>query len=283
MYATIMGVRRHASCSSQEEPACTREDLAVNTSKAKMPPGCPRSPHRKERSTTASLIRWTRTSWPRTRCDTSARPSLPSQPTPWRSPAGAVELIDVEYEVLPPVLNQLDALDKDAPLVHPISVATTTSKRFSASTRYQHSQRDRIRKATSTWFPEPPGSSSVSTQTSVQQRPVGKPMSPSSSGSRRRGEHLDERAVPSRSRDLFCRAFNLPLNKSGVIPHVGGGSVARRDPPRALLACLCERQEGGQSSSMRAGRKSSVCCPAEAPTYKIKTGVAADGRSPPRS
>jgi len=30
----------------------------------------------------------------------------------------AVDLIDVEYEVLPPVLNQLDALDENSPLVH---------------------------------------------------------------------------------------------------------------------------------------------------------------------
>ncbi len=31
----------------------------------------------------------------------------------------AVELIDVEYEVLPPVLSQLDALEDSAPRVHP--------------------------------------------------------------------------------------------------------------------------------------------------------------------
>src|SRR5271157_5374939 len=31
----------------------------------------------------------------------------------------AVDLIDVEYEVLPPVLSQLEALKKDAPRVHP--------------------------------------------------------------------------------------------------------------------------------------------------------------------
>src|SRR5208283_5079720 len=31
----------------------------------------------------------------------------------------AVDLIDVEYEVLPPVLSQMDALDESSPLVHP--------------------------------------------------------------------------------------------------------------------------------------------------------------------
>ena len=31
----------------------------------------------------------------------------------------AVELIDVTYEVLPPVLSQMEALDPGAPRVHP--------------------------------------------------------------------------------------------------------------------------------------------------------------------
>ena len=82
-------------------------------------------------------------------------------------------------------------------------------------------------------------------------------------------------------RDLFCHAFKLPLNKVRVvIPHVGGGFGGKAGIHlEPLVACL-SRKAGGRPVKFQATREEEfrlLPC-RSALTYRIKTGVLADGR-----
>ena len=66
-------------------------------------------------STTAT---WRATSWRARRRSTRATPSPPSPPPAPRSPRQALKLIEVEYEVLPHVIDVVEAMQPGAPLLH---------------------------------------------------------------------------------------------------------------------------------------------------------------------
>ena len=86
---------------------------------------------------------------------------------------------------------------------------------------------------------------------------------------------------PFTVRDLFCRAFNLPLNKVRVvIPHVGGGFGGKAGiHVEPSVACL-SRKSGGRPVKFQASREEefSLLPCRSALTYRIKTGIAANGR-----
>jgi CO/xanthine dehydrogenase Mo-binding subunit len=196
----------------------------------------------------------------------------------------AVELIDVEYEVLPPVLNQLDALDKDAPLVHPdLGSYDYVKAVFSPQPGTNIPNVTRIRKgdidvgfAEAAWIVE-----REYTNPSVQHVPLETHVA---IVEWKVGDEVNiwtSAQSPFTVRDLFCRAFNLPLNKVRVvIPHVGGGFGGKAGIHlEPLLACL-SRKAGGRPVKFHASREEefSLLPCRSGLTYKIKTGVAADGR-----
>jgi CO/xanthine dehydrogenase Mo-binding subunit len=195
----------------------------------------------------------------------------------------AADLVKVDYEILPPVLNHMDALKPDAPLVHPELGSYDYVPVFSPQPGTNIPNLSKLRKgdvekgfAESEWIVE-----REYTNPSVQHVPM--------------ETHVaivewkvgDEVTIwtsaqsPFTVRNLFCYAFKLPLNKVRVIvPHVGGGFGGKAGIHlEPLLACL-SRKAGGRPVKMQATREEefSLLPCRSALTYRIKTGVRSDGR-----
>ena len=195
----------------------------------------------------------------------------------------AVDLIEVEYEVLPAVLNHMDALKPDAPLVHPNLGSYDYVPVFSPQPNTNIPNLSRLRKgdvekgfAESEWIIE-----REYTNPSVQHVPMETHVAIVA------WKNGDEVTIwtsaqsPFTVRNLFCYTFKLPLNKVRVIiPHVGGGFGGKAGIHlEPLLACL-SRKAGGRPVKMQASREEefSLLPCRSALTYKIKTGVRSDGK-----
>ena len=197
--------------------------------------------------------------------------------------ARAVELIEVEYEPLPPVLNHVDALADDAPRVHPdLGSYEYVEAAFTPHPGTNIANLTKLRKgdvekgfAESEWVVE-----REYTNPSVQHVPmethvcivewkVGDDVTIWSSAQ-----------SPFTVRSLFCYAFKLPLNKVRVVvPHVGGGFGGKAGIHlEPLVACL-SRKAGGRPVKLQATREEefSLLPCRSALTYRIKTGVREDG------
>src|ERR1039458_393516 len=196
----------------------------------------------------------------------------------------AVDLIDVEYEVFPPVLSQLDALDENSPLVHPdLGSYDYVKAVFSPQPGTNIPNVTRIRKgdidvgfAEAAWIVE-----REYTNPSVQHVPLETHVA---IVEWKVGDEVNiwtSAQSPFTVRDLFCHAFKLPHNKVRVvIPHVGGGFGGKAGIHlEPLLACL-SRKAGGRPVKFHASREEefSLLPCRSALTYRIKTGVGADGR-----
>ena len=196
----------------------------------------------------------------------------------------AVELIDVEYEVLPPVLNQMEALQESSPRVHPdLGSYDYVKAVFSPQPGTNIPNITRIRKgdveagfAEANWIVE-----REYTNPSVQHVPMETHVA---IVEWKAGDEVNiwtSAQSPFTVRDLFCRTFKLPHNKVRVvIPHVGGGFGGKAGIHlEPLLACL-SRKAGGRPVKFHASREEefSLLPCRSALTYKIKTGVAANGR-----
>jgi CO/xanthine dehydrogenase Mo-binding subunit len=195
----------------------------------------------------------------------------------------AVELIEVEYEVLPAVLNHMDALKPGAPLVHPDLGSYDYVPVFSPQAGTNIPNLSKLRKgdvekgfADSAWIIE-----REYTNPSVQHVPM------ETHGAIAQWKAGDEITIwtsaqsPFTVRNLFCFAFKLPLNKVRVVvPTVGGGFGGKAGIHfEPLLACL-SRKAGGKPVKMCATREQefSLLPCRSALTYKIKTGVRSDGK-----
>lgn len=196
----------------------------------------------------------------------------------------AVDLIEVEYEVLPGVLNHMDALKEGAPLVHPeLGSYDYVKEVFSPQGGTNIANVSKGRKgdvekgfAEAEWIVE-----RQYTNPSVQHVPM------ETHGAIVEWKPGDDITIwtsaqsPFTVRGLFCYAFKLPLTKVRVIiPHVGGGFGGKAGIHlEPLLACL-SRKAGGRPVKFQASREEefSLLPCRSALTYKIKTGVRADGK-----
>lgn len=196
----------------------------------------------------------------------------------------AVDLIRVDYEVLPPVLNHMDALKEDAPLVHPdLGSYDYVKAAFTPKPGTNIANHTKLRKgdvekgfADAAWIVE-----REYTNPSVQHVPMETHVAVV------RWKVGDEVTIwtsaqsPFTVRNLFCYAFKLPLNKVRVvIPHVGGGFGGKAGIHiEPLVACL-SRKAGGAPVKFQATREEefSLLPCRSALTYRIRTGVGADGR-----
>ncbi len=196
----------------------------------------------------------------------------------------AVDLIEVDYEVLPPVLNHMDALKKDAPLVHPdLGKYDYVAAAFTPVPDTNIANLTKLRKgdvekgfAESEWIVE-----REYTNPSVQHVPMETHVT---IVEWKTGDDINiwsSAQSPFTVRNLFCYAFKLPLNKVRVmVPHVGGGFGGKAGIHlEPLVACL-SRKAGGRPVKLQATREEefSLLPCRSALTYRIKTGVAADGR-----
>ena len=198
--------------------------------------------------------------------------------------ARAIDLIEVEYEPLPPVLNHVDALKPEAPLVHPdLGRYAYVEAAFTPQPGTNVANLTKLRKgdveqgfAEAEWIVEREYTNPsvqhvpMETHVAIVQWKVGDDVTIWSSAQ-----------SPFTVRNLFCYAFKLPLSKVRVvIPHVGGGFGGKAGIHlEPLVACL-SRAAGGRPVKLQATREEefSLLPCRSALTYRIKTGVRADGR-----
>ncbi len=195
----------------------------------------------------------------------------------------AVDLIDVEYEPLTPVLNHVDALKPGAPLVHPDLGNYDFVPVFSPQPGTNIPNISRVRKgdveegfAESEWIVE-----REYTNPSVQHVPMETHVAIVEWKKGDRVTIWTSAQSPFTVRNLFCHTFKLPLNNVRVIiPYVGGGFGGKAGIMlEPLLACL-SRKAGGRPVKLRASREEefSLLPCRSALTYRIKTGVRSDGK-----
>ena len=196
----------------------------------------------------------------------------------------AVELIEVEYEVLTPILNHMDALAPGAPLVHPdLASYDFVEAAFSPQPGTNIANLTKCRKgdvekgfAEAEWIVE-----REYTNPSVQHVPMETHVAIAQWKSGDRVDIWTSAQSPFTVRELFCHTFKLPLsNVRVVIPNVGGGFGGKAGIHlEPLVACL-SRKAGGRPVKFQATREEefSLLPCRSALTYRIKTGVLADGR-----
>ena len=195
----------------------------------------------------------------------------------------AADLIEVDYEVLPAVLNHMDALKPDAPLVHPDLGNYDYVPVFSPQAGTNIPNLSKLRKgdadkgfSESAWIVE-----REYTNPSVQHVPMETHVAIVEWKTGDEVTIWSSAQSPFTVRNLFCYTFKLPLNKVRVIvPNVGGGFGGKAGIHlEPLLACL-SRKAGGRPVKMRATREEefSLLPCRSALTYRIKTGVSAEGK-----
>jgi len=196
----------------------------------------------------------------------------------------AVELIEVEYDILPPILNHMDALAPGAPLVHPdLASYDFVEAAFSPQPGTNIANLTKCRKgdiekgfAEAEWIVE-----REYTNPSVQHVPMETHVAIAQWKSGDRVDIWTSAQSPFTVRALFCHTFKLPLsNVRVVIPYVGGGFGGKAGIHlEPLVACL-SRKAAGRPVKFQATREEefSLLPCRSALTYRIKTGVLADGR-----
>ena len=196
----------------------------------------------------------------------------------------AVELIDVEYEELDPVLHPLEAIKEGAPLVHPrLGEYSYMEAAFTPRPGTNIANHTKLRKGdtekafeTCEWIIE-----RTYTNPSVQHVPMETHVAIVQWG------HDDEVTIwssaqsPFTLRNLFCTAFGLSHRKVRVIvPYVGGGFGGKAGIGIEPLVAVLSRKAGGRPVKLTATREeefSLLPCRSQL-TYTIKTGVSKDGR-----
>lgn len=196
----------------------------------------------------------------------------------------AVALIEVEYEVLTPVLNHMDALKDDAPLVHPDLGSYDYIKAvFTPIPGTNIANLTKLRKGdVEQGFLE--AAYVVEREydnPSVQHVPMETHVAIVKWGQGDKVTIHTSAQSPFTVRNLFCRTFGLPLNKVRVvIPYVGGGFGGKAGIHiEPLTACL-SKKAGGLPVKFQATREEefSLLPCRSALTYRIKTGVSEEGK-----
>lgn len=196
----------------------------------------------------------------------------------------AVDLIDVTYEPMEPVLDPVLGLAEGAPLVHPdlgsydyvrevfTPVAGTNianrMKYRKGDVEAAFSQAARIieREYTNPSVQHVP----METHVAIGQWQVGD-----------RVQIWTSAQSPFTVRNLFCHAFKLPHNRVRVlIPYVGGGFGGKAGIHLEPLVCALSRSAGGRPVKLAATREEefSLLPCRSALVNRIKTGVTNDGR-----
>jgi len=196
----------------------------------------------------------------------------------------AVESIEVVYEVLEPILNHMDALKADAPLVHPeLGTYDYVKAAFTPVPGTNIANRTLLRKGnveeafnSAAWIIE-----REYDNPSVQHVPMETHVTIVRWGAQDKITIWSSAQSPFTVRNLFCNTFKLPLNNVRVIvPHVGGGFGGKAGIHlEPLVACL-SRKAGGRPVKLQATREEefSLLPCRSALTYRIKTGVDVEGK-----
>ena len=195
----------------------------------------------------------------------------------------AVDLIEVEYEVLTPVLDPMEAIQDGAPLVHPdLGDYACVEAAFSPQPGTNVAHVQRVRKgdleqgfAEAEWVVE-----REYTNPSVQHVPLETHVAVVQWKAGDQVTIWTSAQSPFTVRNLFCTAMRLPLNQVRVVvPHVGGGFGGKAGIHLEPLAACLSRKAGGRPVRLKATREEefSLLPCRSALTYRIRTGVRADG------
>ncbi|MBU0934183.1 MAG: xanthine dehydrogenase family protein molybdopterin-binding subunit [Spirochaetes bacterium] len=196
----------------------------------------------------------------------------------------AVDAIEVEYEVLPPVLHHMDALKDDAPLVHPelgsydYMAAAFTPKPGTNIANHTKLRKGDVDKAfaESEWIIEREYSCP-----SVQHVPMETHVAIVQWGKGDKVNIWSSAQSPFTVRNLFCHAFGLSHSQVRVqVPYVGGGFGGKAGIGIEPLCAVLSRKAGGRPVKFQASREEefSLLPCRSALTYRIKTGVSATGK-----
>jgi CO/xanthine dehydrogenase Mo-binding subunit len=196
----------------------------------------------------------------------------------------AVELIEVDYEVLTPVLDPMAAIEDGAPLVHPdLGGYAYVEAAFSPQPGTNVAHVQRVRKgdleqgfAEAEWVVE-----REYTNPSVQHVPLETHVAVVQWKAGDQVTIWTSAQSPFTVRNLFCTAMRLPLNRVRVVvPHVGGGFGGKAGIHLEPLAACLSRKAGGRPVRLQATREEefSLLPCRSALTYRIRTGVRADGK-----
>lgn len=195
----------------------------------------------------------------------------------------AVDLIEVEYDVLTPVLDPIEAIQDGAALVHPdLGSYAYVEAAFSPQPGTNIAHQQKVRKgdvergfAEAEWVVE-----REYTNPSVQHVPLETHVAIVQWKAGDQVTIWTSAQSPFTVRNLFCTAMRLPLNQVRVVvPHVGGGFGGKAGIHlEPLVACL-SRKAGGRPVRLQATREEefSLLPCRSALTYRIKTGVRSDG------
>lgn len=196
----------------------------------------------------------------------------------------AVDLIEVDYEVLEPVLHPLDALEQDAPLVHPdLGEYDYMKGVFAPKPGTNVANHTKIRKGNvekgfedAEWLIE-----REYTNPSVQHVPMETHVAIVEWKQNDRVNIWSSAQSPFTLRNLFCAAFRLPhKNVRVVVPYVGGGFGGKAGIGIEPLVAVLSKAAGGRPVKLTATREeefSLLPCRSQL-TYRIKTGVSAEGK-----
>lgn len=196
----------------------------------------------------------------------------------------AVDAIEVEYEPLQPVLHHMDALKPDAPLVHPdLGSYSYVAAAFTPMPGTNIANLSKLRKGDvekgfeqSEYVVEREYSCP-----SVQHVPMETHVAIAQWGKGDKVTIWTSAQSPFTVRNLFCHAFKLPHNNVRVqVPHVGGGFGGKAGIGVEPLCAVLSRKAGGKPVKFQASREEefSLLPCRSALTYRIKTGVSAEGK-----
>jgi CO/xanthine dehydrogenase Mo-binding subunit len=196
----------------------------------------------------------------------------------------AADAIEVEYQVLAPVLHHLDALRPDAPLVHPdLGNYAYVAAAFTPIPGTNIANHTKLRKgdvdkgfAEAAYIVEREYSCP-----SVQHVPMETHVAIVQWGKADRIQIWTSAQSPFTVRNLFCHAFKLPHTAVRVqVPYVGGGFGGKAGIGVEPLCAVLSRKAGGRPVKFQASREEefSLLPCRSALTYRIKTGVSQEGR-----
>lgn len=196
----------------------------------------------------------------------------------------AVEAIQIDYEVLEPVLHPKEALKEDAPLVHPdLGSYSYMEAAFTPKPGTNIANHTRLRKgdvergfAASEWIID-----REYTNPSVQHVPMETHVAIVQWSAGDQVHIWSSAQSPFTLRNLFCITFGLPHRNVRVqIPYVGGGFGGKAGIGIEPLVAVLSRAAGGRPVKLTATREeefSLLPCRSQL-TYRIKTGISREGK-----
>lgn len=196
----------------------------------------------------------------------------------------AVQLIEVEYEVLTPVLQPLDAIKEDAPLVHAdLGSYDYFKPAFTPQPGTNIVNHNKIRKgdvekafAEADYVIE-----RFYTNPSVQHVPIETHVSIAKWGMDDQITIWSAAQSPHTVKNLFAVAFKIPHRNVRIqVPYIGGGFGGKAGIGLEPLVAVLSREAGGRPVRLQATREEefSLLPCRSGLQQRIKTGVSADGR-----